>query len=336
MAVDIVLPALPDGASEARVLRWLAEPGAALVRGQPLLIVLTEWAELALPAPDTGQLNGPLAAVGQLVPVGGALASVSVPQPGRATPVARRVAELHGVELNTLYGSGPGGRVMRSDVLATLALADVYPRALPLVSKPIATLATPVSPSLTPVRHAIIYSPQSAIPFAYTAVEVVFERERGCPPEQVLEALAQALLQRPQLGAQWTDDGLIVRRRVHLAVEGRLIQDAQDLNARGLARALRDGSHDLAEALFAVSFGAWWSGGRQGDLPGLHVGALTPHAVVVGTGDAERIAVRDLLLLTLRYDARVATQAEADAFLLALRADLQGPTHARTPIALRG
>ena len=70
------------------------------------------------------RLRRPRAAMGAL-PADG----TSVP----ATPMARRIADVHGVDLASLTGSGPRGRVVRADVMAAAGLPDAGrgPRRLP-------------------------------------------------------------------------------------------------------------------------------------------------------------------------------------------------------------
>ncbi|NTU85987.1 MAG: hypothetical protein HGA45_42785, partial [Chloroflexales bacterium] len=110
MMLDIRLPELPGGA--ARVLRWLAAPGEALGYGAPLVIVLTERAEVLLPAPAAGALAEPApvgtsvepgAPICRLVPAAHPWPAADRRAPGarplRATPLARRIALEHGLDL---------------------------------------------------------------------------------------------------------------------------------------------------------------------------------------------------------------------------------------------
>ena len=59
------------------------------------------------PAPPAVSTNG-----------GGVRAAV------RATPLARRMATVHGVDLDTLEGTGPRGRITRADVAASAGIED--------------------------------------------------------------------------------------------------------------------------------------------------------------------------------------------------------------------
>lgn len=147
--VELTVPPLPG--RDPVVLRWLVAPGGAVGAGQPLAILLTDRAEVALPAPGDGVLAERLVAEGAAAT--GALGRLrksevrnqrleSAPPsaidhtaagasmrggPGRAlltsdfrpiSPTARRIAAAHGLDLAGVAGSGAGGRVVKADVLA--------------------------------------------------------------------------------------------------------------------------------------------------------------------------------------------------------------------------
>jgi pyruvate dehydrogenase E2 component (dihydrolipoamide acetyltransferase) len=117
-------PATGDGAG-APAGEPRAEPGSALAPG-----LTAAPAQAPAPAPgDDGRGGGN----GRGVP---------------ATPMARRIAGVHGIDLASLSGSGPRGRVVRADVMAAAGLSEESaPSAAP--SRPSAPL--PASgPSLEP------------------------------------------------------------------------------------------------------------------------------------------------------------------------------------------
>jgi 2-oxoglutarate dehydrogenase E2 component (dihydrolipoamide succinyltransferase) len=133
----------------------------------------------------------------------------------------------------------------------------------------------------------------------------------------------------PSLNACWDEDGLMRRRRLHVAVgepgasglSWALVADAGDLTLRGVARALATTTQvPPADATFAVvclARGASWQSAHP-PLPNsaatLSLSAPTLRPVATELG----IAVRPLALLTLSYDARVVEQGEAAHFMRAL------------------
>jgi 2-oxoglutarate dehydrogenase E2 component (dihydrolipoamide succinyltransferase) len=84
---------------------------------------------------------------------------------GRAAPAVRRLAEEHNVDVNTIPGTGPGGRVTREDVLAYAArqLSSAPPTPAPAPAAAPAPLPTPVaaSPTTAPTPAAAPLSPPS-------------------------------------------------------------------------------------------------------------------------------------------------------------------------------
>ena len=151
----LVVPQLSISMEDAKVSRWLVADGDAVTAGQPVVEVETDKATVEIEAPVAGLLRivageGAIVAVegvlAELEPAatgaaakpvsmdadGAAPASASVDtvspapsvgvarmRPGPiASPAARRVARERGVELASLQGSGPGGRIVARDIAA--------------------------------------------------------------------------------------------------------------------------------------------------------------------------------------------------------------------------
>jgi pyruvate/2-oxoglutarate dehydrogenase complex dihydrolipoamide acyltransferase (E2) component len=367
MTLDIKLPELPGGA--ATVLRWLAGEGEAVAQGAPLLIVLTERAEMLLPAPDAGTL-AELLPIGAQVEPGGRLGRLQE-EAGRrekgeggedtagvaprrrllATPLARAIARDRGVDLLTAAGSGAGGRVLARDVRAQLGEARPALDELAGGRQPAAEARSrPLADSSAVNAQASISHSRFSIPIATATVEfdassalarvaahqAEFARLRlplglsAC----VLEAAAALLPAHPLLNGSWTDDGLMLRRRLHVAVaepagdgaglRWALVRDAGDLTLRGVARALarRAGPEGATFAVVCLAAGVGWQSAAP-PLPGtaaaLSVGAPVARAVAVG----EALAVCPMATITLSYDARMSDHCVAAAFLAALRGALE-------------
>src|SRR5207244_5334259 len=78
---DYILPPLLLGGPEATIVRWLKQPGDALAAGDPLVIVVTDRAEIALPAVGGGVLDALLAVEGVTMTVGTPLAHIREARP---------------------------------------------------------------------------------------------------------------------------------------------------------------------------------------------------------------------------------------------------------------
>ncbi|MDX6698843.1 MAG: hypothetical protein QOE65_2240 [Solirubrobacteraceae bacterium] len=147
--LDIVTPAAGESVTEGTILEWHRQPGDAVSADETIVEISTDKVDVELPAPASGTLTEILAQEGATVGVGeviarmevgaGAAPSGDAPPAGNgaaaatptqtpseagdgngaaATPVARRVAAEHGVDLSNLEGSGPGGKISKADVLA--------------------------------------------------------------------------------------------------------------------------------------------------------------------------------------------------------------------------
>jgi multifunctional 2-oxoglutarate metabolism enzyme len=153
--VQITMPEMGESVTEGVVLEWHVAEGDSVKEGDTVVEVSTDKVDAEVPAPMDGVITKLVAAVDDEVPVGAPLAEMEAgpgearaagapkseeketPTPDtstsqgsngsgngsgadvRATPVARRVAEAHGVDLASVSGSGPGAKVTKEDVLAS-------------------------------------------------------------------------------------------------------------------------------------------------------------------------------------------------------------------------
>ena len=150
-AVDITMPAMGESVSEGVILEWAKQPGDAVEADETIVEISTDKVDAEVPAPASGVMEeiladpGDTVTVGQVIgrmksgangsrPAAAAAAAPEAPvkpaEPGeqqeevlpdgvRVSPVARRVAQAEGIDLGRVHGSGPGGRIMKADVLAS-------------------------------------------------------------------------------------------------------------------------------------------------------------------------------------------------------------------------
>jgi len=136
--VDIVAPAGGESVTEGTILEWSVKVGDTVADGDTVVELSTDKVDMELPAPAAGTITEILAEEGETVTVGQVLARMTtsgaapaaaeaapaptsapaVPANGAAaTPVAARVAAAEGVDLATVTGTGPQGRITKDDVL---------------------------------------------------------------------------------------------------------------------------------------------------------------------------------------------------------------------------
>jgi pyruvate dehydrogenase E2 component (dihydrolipoyllysine-residue acetyltransferase) len=132
---DVVMPRLSDSMEEGTVLTWLKKVGDEIAVGDELVEIETDKANMAYESDVAGTLTEILAQEGETLPIGAPIARVGDPAEGssaqgrpaesdeagaaervKASPVARRLAKDRGIDLATIRGSGPGGRIVKADV----------------------------------------------------------------------------------------------------------------------------------------------------------------------------------------------------------------------------
>lgn len=198
-----------------------------------------------------------------------------------ASPLARRIAADKGVDLATVTGSGPGGRIVQADVLAAAEKGPAAPAAAPAASKStapavdlpqkIATGEKQIVP-LTKMRQTIatrLQHSKQVIPHFYASVDIDCEalvalREKlnkQLEPQKIRlsisdfvnKAIAVALQQHPAVNAHFDEKNHQVIRfgDVHLGIavslpDGLIVPVLKSIDQMGL-KEIRQRSVDLAE-----------------------------------------------------------------------------------------
>src|SRR5213080_3156382 len=73
---EIIMPKMGDAMTEGKVVRWYKQAGDAVKKGEPVLEIETDKVNLDLEAEQDGTLSDVAAAAGQMVEVGGVLATI--------------------------------------------------------------------------------------------------------------------------------------------------------------------------------------------------------------------------------------------------------------------
>ena len=147
---DLTMPRLAEAMEEGTILRWLKQDGESVAAEEDLVEIETDKATVTHAAQAAGTLRivvaeGNTVAVGEVIARVGPASEIGEAAkppatvseavgsdtngaaqfgdaPATATPLARRVARAHGVELEALKGSGPRGRITRNDVLVAAGI----------------------------------------------------------------------------------------------------------------------------------------------------------------------------------------------------------------------
>ena len=153
MATTVIMPKLGLTMKEGTIEKWLKQEGDRVEKGEPLVQIITEKLNFQYESPASGILRKILHHEGAVVSVTTPIAIIAeegealpefeaimpeipieAPMPAAAvqkekrehrerifaSPVARKIAQEKGIDLALLKGSGPGGRIIQTDVISAV------------------------------------------------------------------------------------------------------------------------------------------------------------------------------------------------------------------------
>jgi pyruvate dehydrogenase E2 component (dihydrolipoamide acetyltransferase) len=265
MAIQFRLAALGHTMETGRVVEWHIAEGGKIEEGELLISIETDKAVADIESPVSGVLLRIVGQVDGVYDVGATLAWIGeegeeVPDApaeqaqtpaakqaveSRATPVALRLAQRHGIDAEALQGTGPGGRVTKEDVQRAIDDGTATPQKAASEAPAPSPAAQPKEPAagvevipLTGIRRTTaerlgaIWSQAphvtegievdfTALQAARTANAEAWRNAYGVAPtlnDFVLKATAEALKSYPQLNAALIDDAIHQYSDVNLGV----------------------------------------------------------------------------------------------------------------------
>jgi pyruvate dehydrogenase E2 component (dihydrolipoamide acetyltransferase) len=278
---ELVMPRLSDSMEEATVVEWLKRVGDEIAVGEEIAMIETDKATVPYEATEAGTLREILVAAGETVALGAALARIggaddpapapAAPRRAKASPVARRIAGEHGIDLLAIQGRGPHGRIVKADLQALLEAAATRPAAEPV---PVAAAAVversnggagakgeTVERELTRLQRVVarrMAESKATVPDFVLRTEVDMEacvalRARlktiagdSVPSynDMVLKACGLALREFPVANGSFQDGRLVLHGRVNVGVavageEALVVPTVFDADARSLAEIAR-------------------------------------------------------------------------------------------------
>lgn len=287
MAFDIVMPQMGESITEATILKWHRAVGEPIGKDETLYEISTDKVDAEIPSPTGGVLLEILVPVNTTVPVGTVVArlgaageSPSPAQPAQETksvpvvaaqvapatsveetlearlaakssPLVRRMAEAHGIDLRSVPGTGHLGRVTKEDMEAHLAQRNAPQNrapSQPSIQAPVHTsvVVPPAASSgervklepMSRMRKLIsdnMVASKRTSPHVYTVFEIdmtrvanlrsahkkAFEAAYGTRLSYlpfVMTAVAKALRAFPVLNASVDDDTIVYKQDIQLGV----------------------------------------------------------------------------------------------------------------------
>ena len=386
MPTDVLMPQMGESIAEGTIVRWIKSVGEAVDRDEPLFEISTDKVDAEVPAPAGGRLMQIRARAGETVPVNSVVAVIGAegeaadgtaePAPGpagepvsataaagsaprsavpsapgaRLSPVVRRLAAEHGVDLSAVTGTGEGGRISKADVLA-----HVEARGREAGGAGLGGRREPLSVMRRRIAERMIESRRTSA-HVHTLFEVDFSevaaaraaQSEGTAPSYlayIARATAEALAATPVVNASIDgaevvhheqinlgiavalDEGLVVPvvRQAHRLSVGAIDAAVKDLASR--ARAKRLAPADVEGGTFTIT-----NPGGFGSLLGMPI-INQPQVAILGVGAIEmRPAVVDGAVvarlrgfLTLGFDHRLIDGAVADRFMARVKSALEEP-----------
>lgn len=299
----IIMPKMGDAMEEGTLVRWLKQEGDAVKEGEPIAEIATDKATIEIEAPGSGILKGIRVPEGAVVPINTPLAYIvaegeSVPTEGttpatppaaakeapapatppaavsqpvstdgdrvKASPLARKIAREHGIDLRLIQGTGPQGRIVERDVLAYLEAQKAAPTPPPAPAP--APVPTPVpapavagrTEPLSRLRQITAQRTTEAkqtIPHFYLTMEIDMEEAlalraklneadeslRVSVNDMIVKACAVALEKFPMINASFQNNQLVYPDGIHIGIaiavdEGLLVGVVRHCEQKSLRR----------------------------------------------------------------------------------------------------
>ncbi len=347
------------------VLKVVGKEGAELPVGT-LMAVLGQPGEDISAVVGAAPAPSPAAAAAPSATAAPAAQSVAAPAPAapvrapgervKISPVAKKLAQEHGIDINTLMGTGPEGRIVREDVERAIAAGPAAGQAAqPATAEiPVAGLRKVIfdrmGQSWREAARVTLFAEADVTELVRLrqAQAAEWERRFGVKPsytDLIHLAVARALREEPRINCFLDGQTVRVRSEVHLAFAvdlgegliaaviknadrkslGELAKSARDLAERGRAGKLTP--DEMSDGTFTVSnLGGYGVGHftpiiNQPQAAILGIGAIQERPVVIGGG----IHIRSIVPLSLAFDHRLIDGAPAAKFLAKVNELLTNP-----------
>jgi len=402
MATKVAMPKLGLTMMEGTIVEWRKKEGEEVTKGEILYVIETEKVTFEVEALESGTLGKIVAKEGDVVPVGGVVAYIlqagekisdipelvavekvekeeakppveaaveapvaekhEVPSEVKISPVARKIAQEHNIDLSTVKGTGPGGRIVREDVLRAVEeskVAAVQPT--PEQLAPAEEETRPLSSMRKVIARRMTESFQS--PHFYLTVEVDTQklgsiREQLIPlveskvgvrltyTDLLIKLVARSLEDNPAINCAYADGSVRLFKCIDIglvtSVEGGLIVPVirqadkkflPEISATraGLSQKAAErklSMEDMTGSTFTISnlgmFGIdqFCAILQPPEAAILAVGSITDRPVV----REGQIVIRPMMTLTLSIDHRVLDGVLAANFLRSLKNYIENPS----------
>jgi pyruvate dehydrogenase E2 component (dihydrolipoamide acetyltransferase) len=367
MATTVVMPKLGLTMREGTIVNWLKNEGEPVEKGKPLLEIETEKVTTEVDAPASGILSKILAPRGSTVPVSETIAFISEPgeapslssieptnsfekpaERTRISPLAKKLADKHEIDVTKIKGTGPSGRIVRDDVLKAVETAKST-----LITRPPSeeVKVVPLTTMRENIGQRMLQSTLTAAHVTITtevdASEAIKVRQNLLPKMEkitgvrlsytdiLVKVVAKALREYPIVNSTLEDKSLKLLERVNIGVavsleQGLIVPVIHDADRKSIVEIstslseLVDKARQNKLSLDEVTGGTF----TVSNLGMYGVDVFTPiinppENAILGVGRIAdkpvvlngQIVARPVVVLSLSFDHRVMDGAQAASFL---------------------
>ncbi|HDR4479181.1 dihydrolipoamide acetyltransferase family protein [Bacillus thuringiensis] len=394
MAVEVVMPKLGMAMKEGIITSWNIKAGDNVAKGELIASINSEKIETEIEAPADGTVLDIAVSEDEGVPPGTVICYIGKPnekvemqesthvveektsnievqnvqnqeangkevskQRIKISPVAKKIAKSENLDIKALVGTGPGGRITKTDVLKALEVRVNVPE----ISEREESKAIPVTGMRKAIANRMHASLQNSAQLTLTMkvdvtdlvalhkeiAEVVQKRydNKLTITDFVSHAVVLSLGEHKEMNSAYIDDAIHQFEHVHLGMAVALekglvvpaIRFANNLSLVELSKEIKNvaqkaragslSSDDMHGTTFTIS--SLGSFGIEYFTPVLN----TPETGILGIGAIERVPVYkgkklkkgSMLPLSLTFDHRVLDGAPAAAFLRTIKHYLEEP-----------
>ena len=277
----------------------------------------------------------------------------------KASPLARRLAKEHGVNLSSIAGSGPDGRVVRDDVLQAASTAPEIPAVeMPALQQPAEVIAMDGIRGIIAERMTLSVQTNASVTLHTEVDATAFVELRGMLndklqarevsityTELLVKVVANALREHPRLNATLTDEAIHLLPEINIGVavaleDGLVVPVVRNADKERLSEI----SGQVKSFAERARSNQLTPGELQGgtftitNLGNFGIDAFTPiinppESAILGVGRIlkkpvvhdDEIVIRSMLTLSLTFDHRVVDGAPAAQFLQTVSGYIQDP-----------
>jgi pyruvate dehydrogenase E2 component (dihydrolipoamide acetyltransferase) len=403
MSVDIRIPRFSANVQEVRLVEWKAKEGEWVEKGRTILVIETEKVTWEVETESSGFLHimireGQKVEVGMVVGVlaeaeeelaqmqklthaerpirkesGKDVSSAHAVPPiekeakrgtrVRITPVARKIAKEHGIEITDIEGTGPGGKIVRKDVEKVIQaktnggkILSPYQGRRVLRADPLKGIRQSIAEHM---YHSLSSSAQMTVMGEFDMTEIVRFREKCVLQEEsigvrisyveiMVATIAKALKVHPSINCSLIDNELIIWEDINIGVavalgeEALIVPVVKNADQKSLieisceVKELTKKAQEKTLVPDEVTGGTFTltTVGRRGESRFQTPILNEPEAAILGIGPIEeravvrdgQIVIRPIMPYSLTFDHRVVNGFGAEQFMGKIREFVENPS----------